>query len=74
MRLIDLQEAAAILIKYYDDPRHGEVAAEHDQILFYSTDKPVSEMDRKRLKELGLVQDQMPGEAYNIENGWHVWV
>lgn len=74
MKLSELAQAIQILSTYYDDPDGYHVAAEHDQIFLYATDRPLSEADVARMLALGWWQesgatDDDP-EAYDADEVW----
>lgn len=74
MKLSELAQAVQIMSTYYDDPDGYHVAAEHDQIFLYATDRPLTAEDVARMLALGWFQesgatDDEP-EAYDAEEGW----
>ena len=74
MKLSKLAQAIQIMSTYYDDPEGYHVAAEHDVIYLYATDRPLTAEDVTRMLALGWFQesgatDDDP-EAYDAEEGW----
>ena len=52
MRLADILEGMQIIAKYAGDDQYC-VQAEHDELFCGSTDLPLTEEDKKRMKDLG---------------------
>ena len=79
MKTRDVIEGLQIFQKYRDRQDGYDVGAEHDVLYAYKTDRPLEEMDLKRILELGWHQDveyaaddggdMQPGD-YDPDQGW----
>lgn len=71
MKLRNFVDGINILRPYYDDPDGYHLGAEHDQFYMYATNRPVSDEDVKKLRELGWFQpDADEDDGYDPEDGW----
>lgn len=77
MNLQSFTDGLDILKVYYNDPTGYHLAADHDQIFLYPTDRPVVEADVERLSNLGWFQAETSGdlpESYDSAEGWSCFV
>ncbi len=76
MNLRNFRTGLDILAKYYNDPDGYHLAAEHDQIFLYPTDKLVSHDHVKQLRELDWFQPVASGAdgEYDFSEGWSCYV
>lgn len=75
MRLNEFIEGLTIFSRYYDKPEGHHIAAEHDQVYVYATNKPLSEDDEKRVRALGWFQpDHEEEDPYAPEDRWSAFV
>ena len=74
MNLRDFKLGLDYFSQYYTDPSGHHLAAGHDQIYLYSTDRPMSEEDVATVKKLGWFQDNTPGDEYSPDDGWSCFV
>lgn len=65
---------AEIIRKYYSAQDGYHLAAEHDQIYLYATDRPMTEEDVLTVKELGWFQDDVEDDEYDPNNSWSCYV
>jgi hypothetical protein len=72
MKLSNFIDGLKLLSQHFDNPAGYHVGAEHDQFYVYATDKPLTEADWKRLKELGWFQEghSEEPEFYDAGEGW----
>ncbi|MGG5810990.1 hypothetical protein [Falsiroseomonas sp. CW058] len=75
MNLGEVSEGISILRGYFDEPDGHHIGAEHDQIFIFRTDRPVSEGDVARLRDLGWFQPDIEEDApYDPEEPWCAFV
>jgi hypothetical protein len=74
-------EGMSILLSYYNNPDGFNVAAEHDVIYMYRTDKSLSNEDLNKMIELGWFQENCTSddgefdiESYDPNEGWQRFV
>lgn len=78
MKMSDVIEGLTILQKYYrEDGYH--LAAEHDEIYAFETQKQLSPEDAKKMFDLGWIQvdaetDDYGNAPYDPECGWVAYV
>jgi hypothetical protein len=76
MQLDKFIEGLMILQTYYDDPEGYHIGAGHDQFYAYATDKPLPEIQVKRMFELGWFQPEVETDEdaevknYDPNEGW----
>ena len=71
MKLSDFIDGLTILRPYYNDSDGYHIGAEHDQFFAYMTDRPLSDEDVNKMRELGWFQpDTGEGNGYYPEDGW----
>jgi hypothetical protein len=75
MKLSNFIEGLTILRPYYNDPDGYHIGAEHDQFFAYATDKPLSDEDVDKMRELGWFQpDGEPMDSiYYPNDGWNAF-
>jgi hypothetical protein len=79
MLLSKLIQGLQIFQKYYDEDGY-DTGAEHDQFYAYSTDKPLSEEDLKKVVDMGWFQPDVDHEDdfqvsdYDPTEGWSTYV
>lgn len=61
MRTIDVIEGINIISKYYDDLTDYDFGADRDSLYMFETDRPISNEDLVKLKELGWTQEKEIG-------------
>lgn len=80
MNLGNILKGIAILQQYYDEPEEGShVGCEHDELILYKTDNPVTEEHFNELAELGWHQFDVNNEEndfdlYDPEESWAAYV
>jgi hypothetical protein len=73
-------EGMSILLPYYDNPNGFDVGADHDVIYMYGTDRPLSNEDLHKMKNLGWFQENclddgdFAVENYDPSKTWQVFV
>lgn len=70
-KLSNVMQGMKILSSYYHDVNGYHVAAGHDQLFMYTTDKVVTDQDVAELKRLGWFQDE---DQYDPNEGWSIFV
>lgn len=74
MTFLNVINGLDILIKYYDDLDDYHIGAEHDKILMFETDRPLSEEDVKNMRDLGWRQPETSNDRYDPADGWTIYV
>lgn len=79
MKLGNLVQGITILQKYFDEPDGHHCGADHDIFYIYPTNKPVSDEDVGKLKELNWFQpdveeDDDENAPYDAEESWAPYV
>lgn len=74
MTLGNFIEGCKILQPYYDKPNGYHLGAEHDQIYVYATEKPLSDEDVAKMRDLGFFQPDCSEEEYDPKDGWSAFV
>ena len=82
MTVKELLDGLNVLRPYYVDPDGYTIGAEHDQIYAYSTDRPLTKEDVKRMCDLGWFQEDVEvdddkdfgPDNYNPEESWSAYV
>ena len=57
-----------LLDTYRDNPGSHDLSAEHDTVYLYSTNRPLSEEDVKKMEDLGFVQEST--DSYDPDESW----
>lgn len=72
MKLSNFIDGLLTLKPYYEKPDGFHIGAEHDQFYAYATDRPLSDEDASKMRELGWFQPDTDGEdaPYDPAEGW----
>jgi len=76
VNLANFRAGLDILAPYFDKPDGCHLGAEHDQIYVFATDRPLTETDVQRLRDLGWFQPEQEGEdaPYDPAEAWSCFV
>lgn len=79
MKLDNIILGLEILKPYYVDPNGYHMNAEHDEIHLAATNKPLTEADAQRMRDLGWFQEDADNNEatpppYDPEDGWSAFV
>ncbi len=75
MKLKNFIDGLKILQPYYNGEDGYHIGAEHDQFYAYQTDKPLTQEDVQKMRDLDWFQPDEDEDApeYDPEDGWSAY-